>query len=89
MRRNREKERIVSRAFWPSLLETIPVGECICYIADAAGNKQLIHGRWPSFIAACGDFQDTLPLVKEKRASVVEPSEGKSNPHCKAISWCA
>ena len=60
----------------------------MCYIVDAAGSNQLMHGERLSFIAACGDFQDYLPLVKEKRVSVVEPSEGE-NPHCKAISWCA
>ena len=60
----------------------------MCYIADAVGSKQPVHGGRQSFIAAWGDFQDYLPLVKEKRVSVVEPSEGE-NPHCKAISWCA
>ena len=48
------------------------------YIADAGGKNQLMYGSRQSFIAACGDFQDCLPLVKEKRVSVVEPSEGES-----------
>ena len=61
----------------------------MCYIADAVGPKQLMYGGRPSLTAACGDFQDCLPLVKEKRLKVVEPSKGESWPHMNEISWCA
>ena len=61
----------------------------MCYTADAVGSNQLMYGGRQSFTAACGDFQDRLPLVKEKRAKVAESSKGDSCPHMNEISWCA